>query len=96
MNVRKKEVFSTVYDVSYLAAKQDYSPVHAGAVGGVNNRIGVLGCWSVGRPQTDQWSILWLMSTLPNARDLLEGHITLELDSIDSFSKMNRPGFPGD
>jgi hypothetical protein len=87
VNVRKKEVFSTVYDVSYLAAKQDYSPVHAGAVGGVNNRIGVLGCWSVGRPQTDQWSILWLMSTLPNARDLLEGHITLELDSIDSFSK---------
>jgi hypothetical protein len=49
--------------------------------------VGVLGCWSVGRPQTDQWSILWLMSTLPNARDLLEGHITLELDSIDSFSK---------
>jgi hypothetical protein len=48
VNVRKKEVFSTVYDVSYLAAKQDYSPVHAGAVGGVNNRIGVLGCWGVG------------------------------------------------
>ena len=48
MNVRKKEVFSTVYDVSYLAAKQDYSPVYAGAVGGVNNRIGVLGCWGIG------------------------------------------------
>ena len=52
--------------------------------------IGVLGCWelecwgwSVGRPQTDQWSILRLMSTLPKVRDLLEGHITLELDSID-------------
>ena len=59
--------------------------------------IGVLGywgwswswswSWSVGRPQTDQWSILRLMSTLPKVRDLLEGHITLELDSIDSFSK---------
>jgi hypothetical protein len=53
--------------------------------------IGVLGywgwswswSWSVGRPQTDQWSILRLMSTLPKVRDLLEGHITLELDSID-------------
>ena len=38
--------------------------------------IGVLGCWGVGRPQTDQWSILWLMSTLPNVRDPLEGHTT--------------------
>jgi hypothetical protein len=37
--------------------------------------------------KTDQWSILLLMTTLPNVRDLLEGHITLELDSIDSFSK---------
>jgi hypothetical protein len=49
--------------------------------------VGVLGLecwgWSVGRPQTDQWSILRLMSTLPKVRDLLEGHITLELDSID-------------
>src|SRR4029077_4780498 len=42
--------------------------------------IGVLGCWSVGYrswsvglPQTDQWSILWLLSTLPNVRDLLCG-----------------------
>jgi hypothetical protein len=25
------------------------------------------------------------MSTLPNVRDLLEGHITMELDSIDRF-----------
>jgi len=43
----------------------------------------VLGCWGVGRPQTDQCSILWLMNTLPKVRDVLEGHITLELDSID-------------
>jgi hypothetical protein len=29
--------------------------------------------------------MLWLMSTLPNGRDLLEGHITLELESIGSI-----------
>jgi hypothetical protein len=56
----------------------------------------VLECWSVGvlewgsggvlgRPQTDQWFILWLMRTLPNVRDLVEGHITLELESIDQL-----------
>ena len=31
--------------------------------------------------KTDQWSILLLMTTLPNMRDLLEGHITLELST---------------
>jgi hypothetical protein len=61
----------------------------------------VLGCWSVGvgvlvDPQTDHWSILCLMSTLPNVRDLLEGHITLELDSIDRLylSKRLRAAAP--
>jgi hypothetical protein len=50
--------------------------------------VGVLECWSggvLGRPQTDQWFILWLMRTLPNVRDLVEGHITLELESIDQL-----------
>jgi hypothetical protein len=47
--------------------------------------IGLLGYWSVGRLQTDHWSILWLMNTLPNVRDLLEGHILWNwIRSIDS------------
>jgi hypothetical protein len=49
--------------------------------------IGLLGywSWSVGRLQTDHWSILWLMNTLPNVRDLLEGHILWNwIRSIDS------------
>jgi hypothetical protein len=35
------------------------------------------------RPQTDQWFTFGLMDSIPNVRDLLEGHITLELESID-------------
>jgi hypothetical protein len=50
--------------------------------------IGVLECWSVGVLELGSTanrlvSILRLMSTLPNVRDLLEGHIVLELESID-------------
>jgi hypothetical protein len=42
--------------------------------------IGVL---ELGSTANRPVSILRLMSTLPNVRDLLEGHIVLELESID-------------